>query len=88
MTDQEFLVVLSLRRIPQRESHFRKLGEDYEQALGGLVARGLVERVSDPSSGLRLVKLTTHGRQQAHAEWIHRGKPTLEQLLAKGPQNG
>lgn len=82
MTDLEFLILLSLRRTPQRRSHFWKLGEAYAQAADALRRRGLIEDTTSRNFG-DAYKLTDHGRRQAHTEWIHRGKPTLEQLLAK-----
>ncbi len=83
MTDLEFQIVLSLREIPQRQRHFRLLGEEHAAAAQTLLRRGLIERTDDANYGASY-RLTVKGRQQAHTEWIHRGKPSLEEVLKHG----
>mgnify|MGYP000895631137 CR=1 FL=1 len=85
--DQEFLLLMELRAIPQRNGHFRILEGDEAALAETLVSRGLVVKDGDPeatatlAAGEQAYRLNKAGRQAVFDEWTRRGKPNHHDVV-------
>lgn len=74
MTDEEFLVAMELRSIPQRNNNVMILHGDKANVADRLVGAGLAVCGGD-YEGNRAFRLNKKGRDALLDEWCSRGRP-------------